>query len=177
MAAGRMLAVCAYRDATRYAGRPFDRSEKDAAATVLQLLPQACDGQGHPFRRDASRAFGDLSEDRAAGLAPVPRGQAETWASWDHARCRARMCAADDEELPALGVSVPTGQDEAAYRSPYFEEEARAFLIEDASTPSPRPGPPTTARPMTRYWSRTAAGWSPCRHGLRCVVGATVGQW
>lgn len=72
MAAGRMLAVCAYRDAAHHADLPFDRSEKNAAATVLNLLPETCDDQGHAFRRDVARAFWDLADDLAAGRAPLP---------------------------------------------------------------------------------------------------------
>ncbi|MGW3311473.1 hypothetical protein ACWDG9_33375 [Streptomyces sp. NPDC001073] len=62
MAAGRMLAVCVYHDAASYADRPFDRNSKDAAATVLHLLPEACDGQDAVFRRGVARAFWDLAD-------------------------------------------------------------------------------------------------------------------
>lgn len=80
MAAGRMLAVCAYRDATDFADRPFDRGEKDAAATVPNLLPKTFDGEDRAFGLDVARAFWDLAEDLTAGRVPLPRCHAETWA-------------------------------------------------------------------------------------------------
>ncbi|WP_338676829.1 hypothetical protein V1460_30545 [Streptomyces sp. SCSIO 30461] len=132
MAAGRMLAVCAYRDAAHYTDRPFARGEKDAAATVLNLLPPACDDQGHAFRREVARAFGDLAEDLAAGRAPLPRCQAETWALKTMLDAAPRVCAADDEELTALGVPVPPGTDGNSYWQPCFDDEPWAFVIEDA---------------------------------------------
>ncbi|MER0445751.1 hypothetical protein ABR738_14470 [Streptomyces sp. Edi4] len=144
MAAGRMLAVCAYRDAAYYADRPFDRGEKDAAATVLNLLPETCDGQGHAFRRDVARAFWDLADDLAAGRAPLPRCQAETWALTTMLDAAPRMCAADDEELTTLGVPLPSDTGESSYRAPYFEEEAWAFVIEDAKYTIPETQPPAS---------------------------------
>ena len=141
MAAGRMLAVCAYRDAAHYADRPFDRGEKDAAATVLNLLPETCDAQDHTFRQDVARAFWDLADDLAAGRAPLPRCQAETWALTIMLDAAPRMCAADDEELTALGVPVPSGTTESSYRAPYFEEEAWAFVIENAKYTIPEAQP------------------------------------
>ncbi|MDX2819911.1 hypothetical protein PV416_02185 [Streptomyces ipomoeae] len=145
MAAGRMLAVCAYRDAAHYADRPFDRGEKDAPATVLRLLPETCDGQGHAFRRDVARAFWDLADDLAAGRAPLPRCQAETWALTTMLDAAPRMCAADDKELAGLGVPIPAGTDQSSYRLPYFEEEAWAFVIEDAKYTIPEAQPPASA--------------------------------
>ncbi|WP_063807310.1 hypothetical protein [Streptomyces caeruleatus] len=145
MAAGRMLAVSAYRDTAHYADRPFDRGEKDAAATVLNLLPETCDGQGHAFRRDVARAFWDLADDLAAGRAPLPRCQAETWALTVMLDAAPRMCAADDEELTALGVPVPSGTNESSYRAPYFEEEAWDFVIEDAKYTIPEAQSPAPA--------------------------------
>ncbi|MGC0400420.1 hypothetical protein RKD27_003064 [Streptomyces sp. SAI-126] len=144
MAAGRMLAVCAYRDAAHYADRPFDRGEKDAAATVLSLLPETCDDQGRAFRRDVARAFWDLADDLAAGRAPLPRCQAETWALKVMLDAAPGMCAADDEELTALGVPVPSGTNESSYRAPYFEEEAWAFVIEGAKYTIPEAQPPAS---------------------------------
>ncbi|MEU9246948.1 hypothetical protein [Streptomyces sp. NPDC048385] len=144
MAAGRMLAVCAYRDAAHYADRLFDRDEKDAAATVLNLLPETCDPQGHTFRRDAARAFWDLADDLAAGRAPLPRCQAETWALKVMLDAAPRMCAANDEELTALGVPVPSGTNESSYRAPYFEEEAWEFVIEGAKYTIPEAQPPAS---------------------------------
>lgn len=99
MAAGRMLAVCAYRDATHYADRPFRHGEKDASTTVLSLLPETCDGRDHAFRRDVARAFWDLADDLTVGRAPLPRCQAETWTLQTMPDAAPRMCAADDEEL------------------------------------------------------------------------------
>jgi hypothetical protein len=144
MAAGRMLAVCAYRDAAHYADRPFDRGEKDAAATVLNLLPETCDDQGHTFRRDVARAFWDLAADLAAGRAPLPHCQAETWALKVMLDAAPRMCAAEDKELAALGVPVPSGTNESSYQAPYFEEEAWEFVIEDAKYTIPEAQPPAS---------------------------------
>jgi hypothetical protein len=146
MAAGRMLAVCAYRDAAHYADRPFDRGEKDAAGTVLRLLPETCDAQGHTFRRDVARAFWDLADDLAAGRAPLPRCQAETWALKVMLDAAPRMCAADDEELTTLGVPVPSGTTESSYWAPYFEEEAWEFVIEDAKYTIPEAQPAASAK-------------------------------
>ncbi|SFD78054.1 hypothetical protein [Streptomyces aidingensis] len=145
MAAGRMLALCAYRDAAHYAGGPFDRGEEGAAATVLYLLPEACDGQEHDFRRSVARAFWDLSEDLAAGRAPLPRCQAETWALKVMLDAAPRMCAADDDELAALGVPVPDGTTEDSSGAPYVDEEAWAFVVEDAkyTIPEARPSAST----------------------------------
>ncbi|MDX2876414.1 hypothetical protein, partial [Streptomyces ipomoeae] len=145
MAAGRMLAVCAYRDAAHYEDRPFDRGEKDAPATVLSMLPETCDSQGHAFRRDVARAFWDLADDLAAGHAPLPRCQAETWALKVMLDAAPRMCAADDKELTALGVPIPAGTDASAYRAPYFEEEAWAFVIEGVKYTIPEAQPPVPA--------------------------------
>lgn len=145
MTAGRMLAVCAYRDAASYADRPFDRNSKDAAATVLHLLPEACDGQDAVFRRGVARAFWDLADDLVAGLAPLPRCQAETWALQIMIEAAPRMCAADDEELTALGVPLPQDADESSYRPPCFDEEPWAFVVEDAKYTIPEATPPAPA--------------------------------
>ncbi|MEU9392479.1 hypothetical protein AB0D86_21035 [Streptomyces sp. NPDC048324] len=161
MAAGRMLAVCAYRDAAHYADRPFDRGEKDAAATVLNLLPETCDDRSHAFRRDVARAFWDLADDLAAGRAPLPRCQAETWALKVMLDAAPRMCAADDEELTALGVPVPSGTDESSYRAPYFEEEAWAFVLEDAKYTIPETQPPTSAEQTADGIEETGAVVAP----------------
>jgi hypothetical protein len=132
MAAGRMLAALAYRDAAHYGDRPFDRTAKDAAASVLAQLPEACDEYDQVFRLQVARALGDLADDLAAGRAPLARCQAETWALSVMLETAPNMCAATDEELTALGITVPNGADENTFRAPYWDEEAWAFVVEEA---------------------------------------------
>ena len=122
MAAGRALAVLAYRDATAQEDAPFDRHVPGAAGTVLALLPAACDTQNRDFRAGAARALWDLAGDIAEGLAPVPRCAAESWALEVMLEAAPAMFAASDEELDALGVAVPQAADESSYRQPYWEE-------------------------------------------------------
>ena len=132
MAAGRMLAAVAYRDAAHYGDRPFDRTAKDANASVLAQLPAACDEYDQVFRLQVARALGDLADDLAAGRAPLARCQAETWALSVMLESAPRMCAATDEELTALGITVPDDADENTFRAPYWDEEAWAFVVEEA---------------------------------------------
>ena len=72
MAAGRALAVLAYRDAVAFGDEPFTRDAPAAAGTVLALLPDACDRLDRGFRAAVARALWDLADDLAAGRRPVP---------------------------------------------------------------------------------------------------------
>ncbi|MGV9267466.1 hypothetical protein ACWDRR_22700 [Kitasatospora sp. NPDC003701] len=142
MAAGRALAVLAYRDAAAYGDRPFDRHSPEAADTVLALLPPACDSQDRAFRAGAARALWDLADDIADGLAPLPRCSAEQWALEAMLHTAPVMSAATDEELHALGVVVPGEPNEKSYRPPYWEEawqlviEGAEFSIPEARSPA-----------------------------------------
>ncbi|MFD7552460.1 hypothetical protein [Streptomyces sp. NPDC059816] len=119
-AAGRMLAVLAYRDAARYGDVPVDRAASGVRETVLFLLPEGCDGRDRAFRMGVARAFGDLAEDLARGRAPVPRCGAEAWALEQMLMLASRVCAATDAELELLGVGVPGHGEE--YRPAYWED-------------------------------------------------------
>ncbi|WP_435059658.1 hypothetical protein [Streptomyces sp. bgisy060] len=137
MCAGRMLAVLGYRDAARYGDEPLDREAPDAAATVLALLPAECDAHDAAFRRNVARAFWDLSEDLAAGRAPVARCGAERWALAQMLELATRVCAATDGELLAWGAPLPE-KNESAWQ---LHEDAWQLLVEDAedSIPEARP--------------------------------------
>ncbi|MDX3694891.1 hypothetical protein PV726_32060 [Streptomyces europaeiscabiei] len=131
MAAGRALAVLAYRDAVAFGDEPFTRDAPAAAGTVLALLPEACDRLDREFRAAVARALWDLADDLAAGRAPLPRCAAEEWALNRMLEAAPAMFAATDEELHALGVAVPEHPDTSGYRPPYWEE-AWQLIVEGA---------------------------------------------
>ncbi|MFE5298100.1 hypothetical protein [Streptomyces sp. NPDC056632] len=133
MCVGRMLAVLGYRDAARYREEPLDRGAPDAAATVLALLPAECDALGAAFRRNVARAFWDLSEDLAAGCAPIARCGAERWALTKMLDLAARVCAATDRELLAWGVQLP-GENESTWQ---LHEDAWQLVVEHAERSIP----------------------------------------
>ncbi|MFJ2218194.1 hypothetical protein ACIQVO_38345 [Streptomyces sp. NPDC101062] len=137
MCAGRMLAVLGYRDASRYRDEPFGRGTPAAAATVLALLPAGCDALDATFRRNVARAFWDLSEDLAAGRAPVARCGAERWALMQMLDLATRVCAATDGELRAWGVRLP-GENESVWQ---LHEDAWQLVVDHAeySIPEARP--------------------------------------
>ena len=138
MCAGRMLAVLGYRDAARYREEPFKRGTPAAAATVLALLPAGCDALDAAFRRNVARAFWDLSEDLAAGRAPIARCGAERWALTQMLDLATRVCAATDGELLAWGVQLP-GENASTWQ---LHEEAWQLVVEHAerSIPEARSG-------------------------------------
>jgi hypothetical protein len=140
MAAGRALAVLAYRDAVAFGDKPFARDTPDAAGTVLALLPEACDRLGRPFRAGVARALWDLADDLAAGRAPLPRCGAEEWALSRMLEAAPAMFAATDEELHALGVAVPEHPDVSGYRPPHWEE-AWQLIVEGAKYSIPEAQP------------------------------------
>ncbi|WP_184502983.1 hypothetical protein, partial [Streptomyces botrytidirepellens] len=148
MAAGRALAVLAYRDAGAFGDKPFTRDAPDAAGTLLALLPDACDRLDGRLRAGVARALWDLADDLAAGRAPLPRCAAEEWALSRMREAAPAMFAATDEELHALGVAVPEHSDASGYRPPYWEE-AWQLIVEEAkySIPEAQPaaGPPDDA--------------------------------
>lgn len=122
MAAGRALAVLAYRDAVAFGDKPFTRDDPVAVGTVLALLPGACDRLDGRFRAGVALALWDLADDLGMGLAPLPRCAAETWALRLMLEAAPALVAATDEELHALGVAVPDHLDESSYRPPYWDE-------------------------------------------------------
>ncbi|MGW0670711.1 hypothetical protein [Streptomyces sp. NPDC002746] len=140
MAAGRALAVLAYRDAVAFGDEPLTRDAPGATGTVLALLPEACDGMDRGFRAAVARALWDLADDLAAGLAPLPRCAAEEWALGRMLEAAPAMFAATDEELRALGVAVPDHPDESVYRPPYWEE-AWQLIVEGAKYSIPEAQP------------------------------------
>src|SRR5207248_4212173 len=73
VAASRLLATLAYRDALDYGDRPFKRRSAKARHRVLARLPTDCDGQDRAFRLRFARGFDDLASDIEAGRAPLPR--------------------------------------------------------------------------------------------------------
>jgi len=140
LAAGRALAVLAYRDAAAFGDEPFDRDAPGAAGTVLALLPPACDRLDRGFRAGVARALWDLAEDVSVGRAPLPRCAAEAWALACMIDSAPALFAAEDEELAALGVAVPDEDDEGDYRPPYWEE-AWQLIIEGAKSSIPEAQP------------------------------------
>ncbi|MGW3932331.1 hypothetical protein ACWECC_30150 [Streptomyces microflavus] len=140
MAAGRALAVLAYRDAVAFGDKPFTRDAPAAAGTVLALLPETCDRLDRGFRAAVARALWDLADDLAAGRAPLPRCAAEQWALGCMLEAAPAMFAATDEELQALGVAVPEHPDESGYRPPYWEE-AWQLTVEGAKYSIPEAQP------------------------------------
>ncbi len=142
MAAGRALAVLAYRDAAAQGDQPFDRQAPAAAGTVLAMMPPACDDQDRTFRTGAARALWDLADDIAHSRAPLPRCAAERWALEIMMEAAPTMFAATDDELHALGVAVPDMPDENSYRPPYWEEawqlviDGAEFSIPEARGPA-----------------------------------------
>ncbi|GAA1236220.1 hypothetical protein [Streptomyces rhizosphaericus] len=166
MAAGRALAVLAYRDAGAFGDKPFTRDAPDAAGTVLALLPDACDRLDGRFRAGVARALWDLADDLAAGRAPLPRCAAEEWALSRMLEAAPAMFAATDEELHALGVAVPEHPDASGYRPPYWEE-AWQLIVEGAkySIPEAQPadGPPDDAEDSDDP-AEPAEGWDAPRY-------------
>ncbi|MGY3676521.1 hypothetical protein [Streptomyces sp. TE33382] len=140
MAAGRALAVLAYRDAVASGDEPFTRDTPGAAGTVLALLPETCDRMDRGFRAAVARALGDLADDLTAGRAPLPRCAAEGWALGCMLEAAPAMFAATDEELRALGVAVPEHPDESGYQPPYWEE-AWQLIVEGAKYSIPEAQP------------------------------------
>lgn len=140
-AAGRMLAVLAYRDVVVLGDAPVDRTAPGVRGMALFRLPEVCDDRDKAFRAGAARAFWDLADDLDCGRAPVPRCAAETWALEQMLLLAPRVCAATDEELHAMGIPVPHGGAGKAYRAPYWED-AWQFLVRDAkhSIPEARNG-------------------------------------
>lgn len=130
-AAGRMLAVLAYRDTAALGDEPVDRTTPGARGMVLFQLPEVCDERDRAFRAGAARAFWDLADDLACGKAPVPRCAAETWALEQMLLLASRVCAATDEELHALDVPVPQRGPGDVYRPPYWED-AWQLLVQGA---------------------------------------------
>jgi hypothetical protein len=167
MAAGRALAVLAYRDAVAFGNEPFPRDTPAAAGTVLALLPQTCDRLDRGFRAAVARALWDLADDLAAGRAPLPRCAAEEWALSRMLEAAPVMLDATDEELHALGVAVPEHPDASGYRPPYWEE-AWQLIVEGAKYSIPEaqpaagtpqdaedgdvPAEPTEGWDAPRYW-------------------------
>ncbi|KAB7835785.1 hypothetical protein [Streptomyces mobaraensis] len=75
-----------------------------------------------------ARAFWDLSEDLAAGRAPIARCGAERWALTKMLELAPRVCAASDSELLAWGVQLP-GEDESTWQ---LHEDAWQLVVEHA---------------------------------------------
>ncbi|SDT83380.1 hypothetical protein SAMN05216371_8203 [Streptomyces sp. TLI_053] len=162
MAAGRALAVLAYRDAAAQGDKPFDRQASGVAGTVLAMLPPACDDQDRTFRTGAARALWDLADDIAQGRAPLPRCTAERWALEVMLETAPTMFAATDDELHALGIAVPDMPDEHSYRPPYWDE-AWQLVIEGAEFSIPEARPPAddgTESDEEQDVPEPAGGWS-----------------
>ncbi|MFJ5851171.1 hypothetical protein [Streptomyces sp. NPDC092903] len=166
MAAGRALAVLAYRDAVAFGDEPFTRDIPGATGSVLALLPEACDRMDRGFRAAVARALWDLGDDLAAGLAPMPRCAAEGWALGCMLEAAPAMFAATDEELRALGVAVPGNPDESDYRPPYWDE-AWQLIVEDAKYSIPEAQPAAGAQQNVKDGDvpeEPAWGWDAPRY-------------
>lgn len=167
MAAGRALAVLAYRDTVAFGDEPFPRDAPAAADAMLALLPAACDRLDRDFRASVARALWDLADDLAAGRAPLPRCAAEDWALVRMLEAAPAMFAATDEELHALGVAVPEEDpDESGYRPPYWEE-AWQLVVEGAKYSIPEAQPDAGPREDAEDGdvpAEPAEGWDAPRY-------------
>jgi hypothetical protein len=131
-AAGRLLAVLAYRDTADYGDRPFKRRSAKARHRVLGRLPTDCDGQDHAFRLQVARAFDDLASDMEAGRAPLPRCTGERRALEIMIDCAPRLLACSDEQLRQFGITVPDTDDEYDYRAPFWDPVWSEFITKGA---------------------------------------------
>lgn len=161
-AAGRLLAVLAYRDADDYGDRPFKRRSAKARHRVLARLPTDCDGQDQAFRLQFARAFDDLASDVEAGRAPLPRCTGERHALEIMIDCAPRLLACSDEQLRQLGIAVPDADDEYEYSAPFWDPVWSEFItegaehsileVQPADDEHDPPEPPTGGWTAPRFW-------------------------
>ncbi len=135
-AAGRLLAVLAYRDAFVLGDKALNRRSAKAKATVFAHLPAECDRQDRAWRLAWARCLDDVAGDLEAGRAPLPRCTGERWALQIMADRAPFLLACSDAQLAELGVRVPA--DEQDWRPPLWDGLVEAFVVDDAAYSTPK---------------------------------------